>query len=101
MLAGAPRAKRSWATSDEPTNHLGARRDALARTAPCALGRRSRGRLSASTLVTSSIERLEAANPDLNVLAEATFDEALGAAAAIDHGKRPTGPLADTDVDQD
>jgi len=52
------------------------------------------GRLSASTLVTSSIERLEAANPDLNVLAEATFDEALGAAAAIDHDKRPTGPLA-------
>ncbi|HXC19277.1 MAG TPA: amidase, partial [Acidimicrobiales bacterium] len=52
------------------------------------------GRLSASDLVTASIERLEAANPTLNVLAEAAFDDAIEAAGAIDRGERPTGPLA-------
>ncbi len=52
------------------------------------------GRLSASNLVTASIERLEAANPTLNVLAEAAFDDAVEAAGAIDRGERPTGPLA-------
>jgi Asp-tRNA(Asn)/Glu-tRNA(Gln) amidotransferase A subunit family amidase len=52
------------------------------------------GRLSASDLVTASIERLEAANPTLNVLAEAAFDDAVEAAGAIDRGERPTGPLA-------
>jgi Asp-tRNA(Asn)/Glu-tRNA(Gln) amidotransferase A subunit family amidase len=52
------------------------------------------GRLSASDLVTASIDRLEAANPTLNVLAEAAFDDAVEAAAVIDRGERPTGPLA-------
>jgi Asp-tRNA(Asn)/Glu-tRNA(Gln) amidotransferase A subunit family amidase len=52
------------------------------------------GRLSVTTLVTASIERLEAANPDLNVLAEAAFDEALATAAATDRGDRPRGALA-------
>jgi Asp-tRNA(Asn)/Glu-tRNA(Gln) amidotransferase A subunit family amidase len=52
------------------------------------------GRLTATTLVTASIERLDAANPSLNVLAEAAFDDALEAAAVIDRGNRPTGPLA-------
>lgn len=52
------------------------------------------GRLSVTTLVKASIERLDAANPALNVLAEASFDDALAAAAAMDHGDRPTGRLA-------
>jgi Asp-tRNA(Asn)/Glu-tRNA(Gln) amidotransferase A subunit family amidase len=52
------------------------------------------GQLTVTALTTSSIERLEAANPLLNVLAEAAFDDALSAAAALDRGGRPTGPLA-------
>src|ERR1039458_1467569 len=52
------------------------------------------GRITVTRLVTTSIERLEKANPLLNVLAEAAFDEALEAAAAMDAGTRPTGPLA-------
>jgi Asp-tRNA(Asn)/Glu-tRNA(Gln) amidotransferase A subunit family amidase len=52
------------------------------------------GRISVSALVTASIERLETANPVLNVLADQAFDESLEAAAAIDRGDRPTGPLA-------
>src|ERR1035438_4148108 len=52
------------------------------------------GRVTVTRLVTTSIERLEKANPILNVLAEAAFDEALEAAAAMDAGARPTGPLA-------
>jgi Asp-tRNA(Asn)/Glu-tRNA(Gln) amidotransferase A subunit family amidase len=52
------------------------------------------GRLSVTALVTRSIERLEAVNPELNVLAESAFDEALRFAADIDRGHRPAGPLA-------
>lgn len=52
------------------------------------------GRLTVTTLVEASIERLESSNPVLNVLAEAAFDEALQAAAAMDAGTRPTGPLS-------
>ncbi len=52
------------------------------------------GRLSASTLVVTSIQRLEAANPVLNVLAESAFDEALAAAAALDRDGPPSGALA-------
>jgi Asp-tRNA(Asn)/Glu-tRNA(Gln) amidotransferase A subunit family amidase len=44
--------------------------------------------------VAASIQRLERANPELNVLAESAFDDALSAAAAMDRGSRPTGPLA-------
>jgi len=43
-------------------------------------------RVSATALVNASIERLESANT-LNVLAEATFDEALEAASRIDRGE--------------
>ena len=52
------------------------------------------GRISATTLVEASIERLERANPVLNVLADAAFDDALEAAATMDAGERPTGPLS-------
>lgn len=52
------------------------------------------GRISVTTLVSASIERLESANPELNVLAEAAFDEALEAASSMDAGARPTGRLA-------
>lgn len=52
------------------------------------------GRVTVTALVTASIERLEAANPVLNVLADQAFDEALAAAALIDQGDRPDGPLA-------
>ena len=52
------------------------------------------GRLSATALVTSSIERLSRANPVLNVLAESAFEGALEQAASIDRGARPTGRLA-------
>jgi Asp-tRNA(Asn)/Glu-tRNA(Gln) amidotransferase A subunit family amidase len=52
------------------------------------------GRISVTTLVTASIERLQAANPVLNVLADEAFEESLEAAAAMDRGPRPTGPLA-------
>jgi Asp-tRNA(Asn)/Glu-tRNA(Gln) amidotransferase A subunit family amidase len=51
-------------------------------------------RFSATTLVTESIERIESANSDLNVLAEEAFDGALEAASAIDRGDPPTGLLA-------
>ena len=51
-------------------------------------------RLSATTLVTASIERLESANADLNVLAEEAFDDALEAASLLDRGDPPTGRLA-------
>ena len=56
------------------------------------------GRLSASTLVTSSIERLNAANPLLNVIAEEAFDDALEVASLVDRGERPTGRLAGVPV---
>jgi len=52
------------------------------------------GKLTATSLVTASINRIEVANPVLNVLAEAGFDEALEVAAAIDRGDRPSGVLA-------
>jgi len=52
------------------------------------------GRLSASTLVTSSIERLSTANPLLNVIAEEMFDDALMIADRVDRGERPSGRLA-------
>jgi len=51
------------------------------------------GRLTVTALVTASIERLEAAS-DLNVLADQVFEESLAAAAAMDQGTRPIGPLA-------
>jgi Asp-tRNA(Asn)/Glu-tRNA(Gln) amidotransferase A subunit family amidase len=51
------------------------------------------GRLTATALVTASIERLRAAS-SLNVLAEESFDEALAAAAAMDRGGPPVGALA-------
>jgi Asp-tRNA(Asn)/Glu-tRNA(Gln) amidotransferase A subunit family amidase len=49
-------------------------------------------RVSATTLVSASIERLESAAV-LNVLAEATFDEALDAARRIDRGESSAGSL--------
>jgi len=52
------------------------------------------GQISATALVGASIERLESANPVLNVLADQAFDEALEAAATMDRGDRPTGALA-------
>jgi Asp-tRNA(Asn)/Glu-tRNA(Gln) amidotransferase A subunit family amidase len=51
-------------------------------------------RLSATTLVTASIERLETFNPTLNVLADEAFADALDAAEAMDRGERPAGALA-------
>jgi Asp-tRNA(Asn)/Glu-tRNA(Gln) amidotransferase A subunit family amidase len=53
-----------------------------------------RGQITVTALVTASIERLEAANPLLNVLADQAFDEALAVAAAMDRGDSPTGRLA-------
>jgi Asp-tRNA(Asn)/Glu-tRNA(Gln) amidotransferase A subunit family amidase len=44
--------------------------------------------------VTASIERIESANSDLNVLAEEAFDDALEAASALDRGDPLTGRLA-------
>ncbi|MGB8197606.1 MAG: amidase [Acidimicrobiales bacterium] len=52
------------------------------------------GRLSATALVAASIERLETFNPNLNVLAEEAFEDALAAAGAMDRGAPPTGGLA-------
>jgi Asp-tRNA(Asn)/Glu-tRNA(Gln) amidotransferase A subunit family amidase len=49
-------------------------------------------RVSASALVSASIERLESAAA-LNVLAEAIFDEALDAATRIDRGESEGGLL--------
>ncbi len=50
------------------------------------------GRLSATAVVSASIERLEATS-ELNVLAEAAFDEALASAKKIDEGDRRVGSL--------
>jgi Asp-tRNA(Asn)/Glu-tRNA(Gln) amidotransferase A subunit family amidase len=50
------------------------------------------GRLTATALVTASIERLEAAS-QLNVLAEAAFDEGLAAAKRVDEGEYQGGAL--------
>ncbi len=50
------------------------------------------GRLSATAVVTASIERLEAASA-LNALAEAAFDEALSTAQKIDEGDHTGGAL--------
>jgi len=52
------------------------------------------GRLTATRLVGASIDRLGRANPELNVLAESAFDEALAVAALTDRSERPTGALA-------
>ena len=49
-------------------------------------------RVTATALVSASIERLESAAA-LNVLAEATFDEALTAAKRIDEGESRAGTL--------
>jgi Asp-tRNA(Asn)/Glu-tRNA(Gln) amidotransferase A subunit family amidase len=51
------------------------------------------GQLTATTLVTASIERLVAADTLLNVTAERAFDDALRDAARIDAGERIPGPL--------
>ena len=50
------------------------------------------GRVSATAVVSESIERLERAS-ELNVLSETTFDEALAAAARIDQGEVRGGEL--------
>src|ERR1700722_15117413 len=50
------------------------------------------GRVSATAVVSESIERLERAT-ELNVLSETTFDEALAAAARIDQGEARGGEL--------
>lgn len=52
------------------------------------------GQLSATALVTASIERLTNATTALNVLADAAFDEALAAAARHDRTGSGTGALA-------
>jgi Asp-tRNA(Asn)/Glu-tRNA(Gln) amidotransferase A subunit family amidase len=53
-----------------------------------------RRRVTASHVVAASIERLEVANPQLNVLAEAAFGDAIAAALVVDRGDIPRGPLA-------
>ena len=50
-------------------------------------------RLSATTLVTESLRRLEAAQPSLNVAAELSFDEALETASRVDRSEERVGPL--------
>jgi Asp-tRNA(Asn)/Glu-tRNA(Gln) amidotransferase A subunit family amidase len=50
-------------------------------------------RLTATTLIEASIERLERAE-GLNVLAERCFEEALASANLLDQGERPAGALA-------
>ncbi len=50
-------------------------------------------RLSATTVVTASIERLERAE-ELNVTAERTYDQALAEARRVDEGEASTGALA-------
>ena len=50
------------------------------------------GRLTATALVTESIERLVRAE-QLNVTAEESFDDALAEAASIDRGERVPGAL--------
>jgi Asp-tRNA(Asn)/Glu-tRNA(Gln) amidotransferase A subunit family amidase len=50
------------------------------------------GRLTATKLVSESIERLERST-ELNVICEKAYDEALEEAASIDRGERPAGPL--------
>ncbi len=52
-----------------------------------------RGERAASEVVGASLDRLEAVNPTLNVLAEAAVDEALAAAAALDASERRIGAL--------
>ncbi|MDE3044329.1 MAG: amidase [Acidobacteriota bacterium] len=50
------------------------------------------GRLSATTLVGASLERLEATS-DLNVMADRCFDQALAQAARLDESGEVAGPL--------
>jgi Asp-tRNA(Asn)/Glu-tRNA(Gln) amidotransferase A subunit family amidase len=52
------------------------------------------GQLSATALVTTSIDRIVAADPVLNVMAERAFDDALAAAGRADREGGPRGPLA-------
>lgn len=51
------------------------------------------GKLSATSLVEASLERLES-SAKLNVLAEKAYDDALGEAKRVDEGERPSGVLA-------
>ena len=51
------------------------------------------GQLLATTVVKASIERLEDADPLLNVTAERDFDEALRQSERIDRGDAAPGPL--------
>ena len=51
------------------------------------------GRISATSVTQAAIERLDAANPTLNVLADSAFDDALRNARALDDGD-VRGPLA-------
>ena len=51
------------------------------------------GRVSATRVLRESIDRLDVANPDLNVLAEEAFDEGLSIALAIDRGDGVRGAL--------
>ena len=51
------------------------------------------GELLASTLVQTSIDRLEESNEDLNLLAERAFDDALDRAERIDRGAERAGAL--------
>jgi Asp-tRNA(Asn)/Glu-tRNA(Gln) amidotransferase A subunit family amidase len=53
-----------------------------------------RRRVTASTVVAASIERLGVVNPQLNVLAEEAFDDAIAVAQLVDNGDTPRGPLA-------
>ena len=52
-----------------------------------------RGERSAKEVTTASIDRLEAVNPTLNVLAESAFDDALTAAERLDASGRRDGAL--------
>ena len=51
-------------------------------------------RISATRVINESFNRLDTANPDLNVLAERAFDEGLALADRIDRGDGFRGPLA-------
>ena len=53
-------------------------------------------RLSATVLIESSIERIQSVDPQLNVMAERAFDDALAAAHLAEREGHPHGPLAGT-----
>jgi len=52
------------------------------------------GRISATRVVRESIDRVNAANPELNVLAEQAFDDGVAFATALDRGDVTWGALA-------